>query len=137
MTPRTDGDAAAELDRLAGARYVSVTTFRRDGTPVATPMWASAAAGTLYLWTRATSGKVKRLRHDSRVLLAPCDAHGVPQGPAVAGTATLLDAAGLARVVRLHRDKYGLRFTVTNALAVLPRPNRGGGQVAVAVTIDP
>ena len=68
---------AAELDRH---RYVSLATFRRNGTEVATPVWFADADGQLYVFTAGDSGKVKRLRRSSRARIAPCDARGGSAG---------------------------------------------------------
>ena len=107
MSATTD----AELERLASARYVSLTTFRRDGTPVATPVWASRDGESLWAWTEGSSGKVKRLALDQHVLLAPCDGRGRLQGVPVEGHARVSAATeDVARVERLHAAKYGLVF---------------------------
>jgi hypothetical protein len=50
------------IDDVAGERFVSLTTFRRDGTPVATPVWIARDGDALVVTTPADSGKVKRLR---------------------------------------------------------------------------
>lgn len=130
-----DTSANAEVDRLASGAYVSLTTFKRDGTAVATPVWVSHTGDRLYVWTEAGSGKVKRVRNDGRVLLAPSDARGRPQGAHVEGSATVLDAAAdVARVASLHRRKYGLQFRAFDLAAKVFR--RGsGGQVAIEITV--
>ena len=79
---------------LAAAKYVLLTTFRKDGTPVPTAVWAAADADRLLVWTVTDSYKVKRLRRDPRITLAVCDVRGNPRSDAVPGTATVLDAAG-------------------------------------------
>ena len=61
---------------LPRSDYVSLTTFRRTGAPVPTPVWAAPDGDSLVVWTRADSGKVKRLRHTSRVTVAPSDIRG-------------------------------------------------------------
>jgi uncharacterized protein len=61
---------------LADHRFVSLTTFRRSGAPVATPVWVGRDGESLVVLTPAGSGKVKRLRHDSRVELRPCGRFG-------------------------------------------------------------
>jgi len=75
--------AAGTLDDIARARYSLIVTFRRDGTPVATPVWAAAGNGRVYVRTERGSGKVKRLARDPRALVAPCNARGRPRGPAL------------------------------------------------------
>jgi uncharacterized protein len=61
---------------LADHRFVSLTTFRRSGAPVSTPVWVGRDGESLVVLTPAGSGKVKRLRHDSRVELRPCGRFG-------------------------------------------------------------
>lgn len=61
---------------LGAARYVSLTTFRADGSPVATPVWVVEAEGRLFVWTGAATGKARRIRRDPRARLAVCDYRG-------------------------------------------------------------
>jgi len=68
---------AAELDRH---RYMSLATFRRNGTEVATPVWFAAVDGRLYVVSAGEAGKVKRIRNASRVRVAPCDVRGGLRG---------------------------------------------------------
>jgi PPOX class probable F420-dependent enzyme len=75
--------ASGTLDDIGGARYSLIVTYRRDGTPVATPVWAAAGNGRVYVRTERGSGKVRRLAGDPRALLAPCNAQGRPRGPAL------------------------------------------------------
>jgi PPOX class probable F420-dependent enzyme len=72
--------AIGDLDDIARRRHAVIVTYRRDGTPVATPVWAAVADGRMYVRTERTSGKVKRLDRDSRALIAPCNARGKPLG---------------------------------------------------------
>lgn len=63
-------------EELRRGRYVSLTTFRKNGTGVATPVWYAVEGAELYAWTRTDSWKVKRLRNDPRVEVAVCDVRG-------------------------------------------------------------
>jgi PPOX class probable F420-dependent enzyme len=73
---------------LGRERYISITTFRRDGSPVATPVWVAADGELLYVWTGARTGKAKRIRHNPAVTVAPCTARGTYRyGYWVAGSA--------------------------------------------------
>nr|WSX49046.1 PPOX class F420-dependent oxidoreductase [Streptomyces sp. NBC_00974] len=111
------------LEELGKARYVSLTTFRKDGTPVATPVWAVADGGELYVWTRSDSWKVKRIRNSGRVAVVPCDARGrVAEGAApMEGEARLLDEAGLTRVRKLLSRKYTWQFWMVDVPAAVFR----------------
>lgn len=98
-----------ELDRLSRARYLSVTTYRRDGTPVATPVWVVSEGGYLQVVSDRDSGKVKRLRNNPAVALAPCSFSGELRGDEVPGTATIVDDPELLeRVRQLVAGRYGL-----------------------------
>ncbi|MFJ6480128.1 PPOX class F420-dependent oxidoreductase [Streptomyces sp. NPDC091682] len=112
-----------DLEELGRARYVSLTTFRKDGTPVATPVWAVADGGELYVWTRSDSWKVKRIRNNGRVTVTACDMRGrVEEGARVReGEARLLGEAGLRRVRKLMSRKYTWQFWVVDVPAALAR----------------
>ena len=79
------------LLRLADERFVSLTTFRRSGQPVSTPVWVGRDGDALVVLTPAGSGKVKRLRDDTRVEVRPCGRFGAVEDGAVPveGTAEL------------------------------------------------
>lgn len=132
----TDVQRAAEL--LGRSAYVLVTTSRRDGRLVPTPVWAAPLGdGRLVLVTQDTTGKVKRIRREPRVLLAPCSNRGKPYGRPVEGTAELLDGRQLPEVERTLAAKYGVRFQVVNLVeGLLQRSGRmTGDRVAVALTV--
>ena len=97
-----------DLATLGNAKYLSLTTYRKDGTPVATPVWLVRDGDTLRVITQADSGKAKRIRNNAQVLLAPCDARGNLKGESVAGTAALQDPAETARTGSLIEKRYGL-----------------------------
>ena len=74
-------DTKSTFAGLSGHRYASLTTFRKTGKPVATPVWFAGDAERIYVWTNASSGKVKRLRNNRSVTLAPCTYNGRVLGP--------------------------------------------------------
>jgi PPOX class probable F420-dependent enzyme len=116
--------------------YVSLTTIRRDGTPVATAVWAAPdGAGHLLVWTGSQSGKVKRLRHTAAVTVAPCDRRGTVTGKAVPGTARLLPDTEMPRVEAAMARKYGLLFRVSTVGSRLGRlVGLNKGQTGVEIT---
>jgi len=95
-------------DEIVRSRYVSLTTYRKDGTPVATPLWHVPHDGELWIVTEAGSGKVKRLRNNPQVQVTPCSLRGKvePGAPSVAGTARLLDDAGTEQARKLLARRY-------------------------------
>ncbi|GAA1880393.1 PPOX class F420-dependent oxidoreductase [Pseudonocardia ailaonensis] len=121
------------MSGLAGEQYLLLTTFRKDGTPVPTAVWvAPTDDGRIGVWTVADSGKVKRIRRSPQVEVAVCDRRGKPLGPAVAGTAEILDAAGTERVRRAVARKYGPLGRITVGTSRLFRG--AGGTVGLALT---
>ncbi|NGP08713.1 PPOX class F420-dependent oxidoreductase [Rhodococcus sp. 14C212] len=119
---------------LAAAKYVLLTTFRKDGTPVPTAVWAAADADRLLVWTVTDSYKVKRLRRDPRITLAVCDVRGNPRSAAVPGTATVLDAAGTERARAVIARSYGILGWLTVKGSVLRRGR--AGTVGIACVVD-
>lgn len=100
------------MERFNG-KYLSLTSFRRDGTGVATPVWFVADNGRLLVETDADSYKVKRIRRDPHVRMALCDARGRVRGLAVDAEAEILPDTERGRVERLLARKYRIdRFTV-------------------------
>jgi PPOX class probable F420-dependent enzyme len=109
--------SATDLDRLGAARYVSLTTRRRDGTPVATPVWVVRDGDHLAIWTNVKTGKVKRVRRNPAVTLAPCTIRGRLLGEPVEARAVLMSPADTAQLLALIKRKYGIvgRLTVLRA----------------------
>ncbi|MEV6246570.1 PPOX class F420-dependent oxidoreductase [Streptomyces sp. NPDC051742] len=110
-------------EELRRGRYVSLTTYRKNGTGVATPVWYAVDGAELYVWTRADSWKVKRLRNDPRVEAAVCDLRGnVPEGAErVTGEGRLVEGDELRRIRRLLSRKYTWQFWLTDVPAMLVR----------------
>ncbi|MGH3127267.1 MAG: PPOX class F420-dependent oxidoreductase [Gaiellaceae bacterium] len=107
------------FEDLARERYISLTTFKRDGTAVSTPVWVAGEDGRLLVWTAADSWKVKRIKRDGHVRVAPCNARGKSSGAALDGMATVL--AESSHVEELEREKYGWRMTAIGTLTRVGR----------------
>ncbi len=102
------------------AQYINLTTFRKSGAPVPTPVWFAAHENTLYIETGAESGKVKRIRRNPRVMLAPCTSAGKITGAVVEGHARVITDVGETYVARgaLHR-KYGVQRQLFQAVSTI------------------
>ncbi|MEU0383433.1 PPOX class F420-dependent oxidoreductase [Streptomyces chartreusis] len=125
-----DDSAQAELGE---GKYLLITSYRRNGTPVATPVWVVRDGEALGAWTPADSWKVKRIRNRADVLVGPCDLRGNPTGEQVPATAEICDAATTARYRQLIARKYGLvgRLTLLGS-----RLRRGlDGTVGLRITL--
>ena len=86
--------------------YVSLTTFRRDGRPVATPVWFAVDGDRILVWSSASAGKIKRIRNNPRVIIAVCDYKGKLKGPAVDAIAILLPQDAGEKADRVLNRKY-------------------------------
>lgn len=107
-------EKVAGFEALKGRRHMNLTTFRRDGSPVRTPVWFSETGGHLYVFTGRNTGKVKRIRNGGGVLVGPCDMRGRQLGPETAGVARVLPSAersiaeeSLNRRYPLQRQVFG------------------------------
>jgi PPOX class probable F420-dependent enzyme len=104
---------------LGQQRFVSLTTFKRSGEGVATPMWIGRDGADLFAWTPADSWKVKRIRNNPRVLLAPSSRFGkVPDdvSPVEATAEVDTDPATVERLARELRGKYGFGFLLVTLI---------------------
>ena len=109
---------------------MQLTTFRKDGTPVATPVWVVRRGDELRVWSAAEAGKVKRVRRSGAVQVAPCSARGNPSGAPIDAVARVLPDTEVAGVLDALVEKYGLfgRFATW-------RDRRGGRGAAIAVAL--
>jgi uncharacterized protein len=121
---------------LGTQRYVSITTYRRDSSPVATPVWIVASGGLLYVWTGAQTGKVRRIRRNPDVTLAPCTARGAVTGSAVAARAQIVPAADRPAIWRVFLAKYGLQLRAIVWTGRVQRLLRRGADPAGRVFLE-
>lgn len=102
---------------LAGAKYISLTTFRKSGDPVATPVWFAEKDGKLYVFTFPGAGKLKRIRHTTRVTVAPCTINGKVTGPVSEARARIItDAPEKKLADTTLAKKYGLTWRLYNGV---------------------
>jgi PPOX class probable F420-dependent enzyme len=114
VTSGVRGDFAG----LEGRKHVLVVTFRRSGEAVPTPVWAGMADGRLYFRSERRVGKIKRIRANPRVLVAPCDNRGKPRGEAVEGRARVLPAAEEERAEAAIQSNFGLGRRMYDGVAM-------------------
>ena len=131
--------AAGGEARFPG-RYLSVTSFKRDGGGVATPVWFVSDGRRLFALTDLHSAKIRRIRHNPRVLIAPCRADGKLRAAPVPAHADVLTAtADLERVQQLLLERYKLTYRFVMLAYRLGRKLRGRPAVAdgAALVITP
>jgi hypothetical protein len=122
-------------------KYLSLTTYRRDGTPVSTPVWFVEEDGRLFVTTAADSYKAKRLRRNPAAMVAPCTARGVPKGDAIPVQVEFLPPDEHARVDRLMAEKYRVDrvlilpiYRLVMKLRGKPIDERSGAYLAITST---
>ncbi len=116
---------------FAAARYVSLRTFRRNGSSVDTPLWLAGLDSSLVVFTDGTSWKVKRLRANPRCALALCDLRGNLRGPWREAVARFVDdPAREARAYQVLQAKYGLAMRVLGFFSWI------GGRIGRRVVIE-
>ena len=93
---------------IRGQRYISLATFRKTGVAVPTPIWFAEADGKLYFMTGAKLGKVKRIRNNPEVKIAPCTIRGKITGPEFSAKARILPGGESERVRGMIKAKYWL-----------------------------
>jgi uncharacterized protein len=118
---------------------IALTTFRRTGQAVTTPVWFTQSLGTIYVETHADAGKLKRLRHTARVMFAPCTYSGKVTGSVSEGNARILaESEESAAASAALAKKYGLMRSLfhfaRNARRTLQRKAKAG---VVYIAIDP
>ena len=118
-------------------RYLSITSYKRDGQGVATPVWFVLQDGRLLVQTDAASGKVKRIRRNPQVRVAVCTASGRLRGKQVPAMAEILSDSELVAVERLIADKYRFDMIIFRPLRFvqarlhLGRPRTGPAILAI------
>jgi len=92
--------------QIYGQKYISLTTFRKTGVGVATPVWFGETDGKLYVMTRSDMGKTKRIRNNPQVRVAPCTIRGTVTGAEFPATARILPRQEHASARQTINRKY-------------------------------
>jgi uncharacterized protein len=100
----------ASLAALKRQQFINLTSFRKSGAAVTTPVWFALADGKIYGTSQPQTGKVKRIRNNPRVTCAPCNYAGKPLGETFAGKARLLPPEEFHLADSALRRKYGLQY---------------------------
>jgi hypothetical protein len=103
-------------------KYINLTTYRKNGTAVPTPVWFVEMDGALYVFTGGQSGKSKRIRANGRASVAPCDARGNPLGEFQPATACFVSEEAIKKLAdKKYNQKYGLTRRFLNLMIRMRR----------------
>lgn len=139
MTPtRQEGTSGPRAPLRVPGKYMSLTTYRRDGTAVSTAVWFVEDDGRLYVITPADSYKARRLRRNPAAMVAPSTARGAPKADAIPARVEFLPPAAHARIDGLMAQKYRVRrlfimpiYRLVMRLRGRPIDAHGGAYLAI------
>jgi len=121
-----------KLAQFANQNYLNMESYRKSGEAIRTPLWFVEDGDVLYFYTVAHSFKVKRLKNNPRIRVAPCDMRGNVKGDWIDAKARLLNTAEASHADNLLNQKYGMLKRTLNFFAKL----RGHKRAAFAITLD-
>jgi uncharacterized protein len=126
-----------DLKQFKDQEFLSLETFRKNGIGVKTPIWFAQEGAVLYLWTVGESGKIKRIRNNPQVCIAPCKRLGEVTGEWLAARASVDDsAAAVQHVERLLSRKLGFGFAMFRLIDGLRDRRRGSHRVCLKVSLS-
>jgi len=98
----------SRLVQFTDQKYISLETYKKDQTPIKTPVWFVIDNEQIYITTKETTGKVKRLRNNSNARIAICSMKGdVKSNWMNVGVKKILDDNNVEKIVKLRKKKYG------------------------------
>ena len=121
------------ISMLSGHAYVNLETYRRNGQPVATPVWFTIDDNNkmIHVVTRTDTGKVKRLRNNSKVRIMPCGMRGQPKGQWLNGKATFASQEQLEIALKQRNKKYGLKARLSGLFS-----RTKGDLIGITISLD-
>jgi len=98
----------SRFDQFIDQKYLSLETYKRDSTPIQTPVWFVTENDQLYITTKETTGKVKRLRNNQNARIAVCSMKGDIKSDWVdVGLEKIPEESDIEKIVKLRKKKYG------------------------------
>ena len=96
------------LDQFLDQKYINLETYKKDGTPVRTPVWFVIDNDLIYVITRESTGKVKRLKNNHDVRIVLCSFKGEPKNEWIKGKAEKIIGEKADIAIKLRKKKYGM-----------------------------
>ena len=97
-----------QLDQFLDQKYINLETYKKDGTPIRTPVWFVIDNDLIYVITRDSTGKVKRLRNNHDVRIVSCSFKGEPKDEWVKAKAENITGDEADKAIKLRKKKYGM-----------------------------
>ena len=118
----------AENSPFDNSSYISLETYRKNKQGVKTPVWFIQKNNTIYVVTREKTGKVKRIKNNNEVKIAPCNYKGTLTGTWVSGRAHIVGSIEKEEVLRARNKKYGFKAKIANLISI-----KKGSYVVIAI----
>ena len=119
------------FDQFSNQKYLNLETYKKDGTTVKTTVWFVIDDRVLYVVTRESTGKVKRLKNNQNVRIVPCGFRGENKGEWITGKATLVGREESEKAIKLRRKKYGFSARLIGLLT-----SQKGQLIVYAIKLD-
>ena len=97
-----------KLGQFIDQKYINLETYKKDGTPIRTPVWFVINNDLIYVITRDSTGKVRRLKNNQDVRIVPCSFKGKPKNGWVKGKAEKIAGEAADKAIKLRKKKYGM-----------------------------
>ena len=102
-----------QLEQFLDQKYINLETYKKDGTPIRTPVWFVIGNDLIYVITRESTGKVKRLKHNQDVRIVPCSFKGQSKNEWVKCKAEKITGEEADKAIKLRKKKYGMFARLT------------------------
>ena len=121
------------ISMLSTHSYINLETYRRNGQAVATPVWFTIDGDKMmiYVVTRTETGKVKRLRNNSKVRIVPSGIRGQPKGEWLNGIATFATPEQLEHALKQRNKKYGFKARLSGLFS-----RTKGNLIGIIISLD-
>ena len=119
-----------ELEQFLNHKYINLETYRKSGKVIQTPVWFVIKNDTIFVMTTKDTGKVKRLRNNQNVRIAPCGFRGELKGDWVNGKVRFAEREETKLAIDLRKKKYGFQARIIGALVA-----RKGEPIVIAIQI--
>ena len=97
-----------QLEQFLDQKYINLETYKRDGTPIRTPVWFVIDNDLIYVITREETGKVKRIKNNQNVRIVPCSFKGEPKNEWIKGKVEKITGKEADIAIKLRKKKYGM-----------------------------
>jgi len=97
-----------QLEQFIEQKYINLETYKKDGTPIRTPVWFVIDNDLIYVITMESTGKVKRLKNNQEVRIVPCSFKGKPKNGWVKAKAEKITGEEADKAIKLRKKKYGM-----------------------------